>query len=110
MTIIEKSRELSKKDFYMMTLSPAIKKMKDSVGTVLDVDATVLYSDVNSDGKEVEVLSIMTKDGDVYATNSPTFKRDFQQIAELMAGEDYSIEVISGTSKADREFITCTLV
>ena len=110
MEIMKKSAEFSKKEQYKMTQSPAIKKMKDVVGVVMDVKAFCLYADENSDGKQVEILSIMTADGDVYATNSPTFKRDFDKIAELMDGEDFAIEVISGTSKAGRDFITCTLV
>ena len=56
------------------------------------------------------MLSIMDKDGGVCATNSDTFKRDFMNIANLMDGDDYTIEIISGQSKAGREFITCTLV
>ena len=56
------------------------------------------------------MLSIMDKDGGVCATNSETFKRDFMNIEELMDGEAYTIEIISGQSKAGREFITCTLV
>lgn len=110
MEIIKKSAEFSKKDQYKMTLSPAIKKMKDIIGTVFDVKAYCVYNDENSTGEEVEVLSIMTADGEVFATNSPTFKRDFDKIVELMDGEDITIEVISGTSKAGRDFITCTIV
>ena len=109
-TIIKSNKELTKRESYKMTLDPAIKKMKDFIGVQLDVSAYCLYSDVNKDDDEVEVLSIMDKDGCVYATNSLTFKKDFMNIADLMDGEDYAIEVISGQSKAGREFITCTLV
>lgn len=110
MTITMTSRELTKKESYKMTLAPTIKKMRDIVGAQIDVSAFILYEDVNSDGKEQEILSVMDADGTVYATNSPTFKKDFAKIYEIMDGEDFSIEVISGTSKAGREFITCTLM
>lgn len=110
MTITMTSRELTKKESYNLTFSPSIKKMRDIVGAQIDVSAFVMYEDVNSDGKEQEILSVMDADGTVYATNSPTFKKDFANICEIMDGEDFSIEVISGTSKAGREFITCTLV
>ena len=110
MTITKTSRELTKKESYKMTLSPSIKKMRDIVGAQIDVSAFIMYKDVNSDGKEQEILSVMDADGTVYATNSPTFKKDFANICDIMDGEDFSIEVISGTSKAGREFITCTLV
>lgn len=111
MTITKTSKELSKKDIYKLTLDPAMKKMKDFTGSSIDVYAFCLYTDFNSkDNKEVEVLSVMDKDGTVFATNSPTFKKDFMNIAEIMENDDYSIGIISGTSNAGREFITCTLL
>ena len=109
-TIIKSNKELTKRESYKMTLDPAIKKMKDFIGVQINVAAYCLYQDVNKEGKEFEVLSIMDKDGGVCATNSETFKRDFMNIAELMDDEEYTIEIISGQSKAGREFITCTLV
>ena len=109
-TIIKSNKELTKRESYKLTLDPSIKKMKDFIGVLIDVAAYCLYTYVNKEGKEVEVLSIMDKDGGVCATNSDTFKRDFMNIAKLMDGEDYAIEIISGQSKAGREFITCTLV
>lgn len=111
MTIIKTSKELTKKETYKMTLDPAIKKMKDYVGSSIDVYAFCMYTDFNGkDNAEVEVLSVMDKDGTVFATNSPTFKKDFMNIAEIMEDDEYSIGIISGTSNAGREFITCTLL
>lgn len=111
MTITKTSKELNKKEAYKMTLDAGIKKMRDYLGLQIDVQAYCLYTDFNSkDNKEVEVLSIMDMDGAVYATNSATFKKDFMNIAKLMDGEDFSIGITSGTSKAGREFITCTLI
>lgn len=104
-------KELTKKEIYKLTRDPAMKKMKDFIGSSIDVYAFCLYTDFNSkDEKEVEVLSVMDKDGTVFATNSPTFKKDFMYIAEMMEDDEYSIGIISGTSKAEREFITCTLL
>ena len=57
-----------------------------------------------------EVLAIMTPDGEIFATNSPTFKEDFFQMQELfqdMGETVHAISVISGISKAGREFISC---
>ena len=96
-TIIKSNKELTKRESYKLTLDPSIKKMKDFIGVQIEVSAYCFYKDVN-------------KDGCVCATNSETFKRDFMNIADLMDGEDYAIEIISGQSKAGREFITCTLV
>lgn len=94
-----------------MTMDAGIKKMKDYVGSSIDVYAYCIYTDFNSkDNKEVEVLSVMDTDGSVFATNSATFKKDFLNIATLMESEEFSVGVTCGTSKAGREFITCTLL
>lgn len=109
-TINRTSKELTKKEIYLMTMSPKIQKISDNKGVVIDVAAYCFYSDEKDDGNTVEILSVMDADGSIYATNSPTFRDDFERICEIMDGEDFSIEVISGTSKAGREFVTCALV
>lgn len=109
-TINRTSKELTKKEIYQMTMSPKIQKISDNKGVVIDVAAYCFYSDEKNDGKTVDILSVMDADGSIYATNSPTFHDDFEKICEIMEGEDFSIEVISGTSKAGREFVTCALV
>lgn len=50
----------------------------------------------------------MTPEGEVFGTNSATFIDDFEKMAALFGpGGVDAIEVVSGTSKAGREFITC---
>lgn len=109
-TINRTSKELTKKEIYLMTMSQKIQKISDNKGVVIDVVAYCFYSDEKADGNTVDILSVMDADGSIYATNSPTFRDDFERICEIMDGEDFSIEVISGTSKAGREFVTCALV
>lgn len=111
MTITKISKELNHKELYKMTMDAGINKMKDYVGSSIDVYAYCIYTEFNSkDNKEVEILSVMDTDGSVFATNSATFKKDFLNIVTLMEGEDFSVGIISGTSKTGREFITCTLL
>jgi len=55
----------------------------------------------------------MTPESEVFATNSATFQHDFEQICDMItdAGEDgtvFAVEVITGTSKAGRQFFTCS--
>lgn len=109
-TINRTSKELTKKEIYQMIMSPKIQKISDNKGVVIDVAAYCFYSDEKADGKTVDILSLMDSDGSTYATNSPTFRDDFERICDIMDGEDFSIEVVSGTSKAGREFVTCALV
>lgn len=110
MNIERKNKDLTKKELYQMTLSPAIKRMRECVGNIIPVANWCFYTDTKNDGNKMNILSIMDNDGVCYATNSSTFQRDFDFIIDIMENEAFEIEVISGTSKSGREFITCVLV
>lgn len=112
MTIIDQSKgEFSKRDVYHMTRDGRIKSLKDVAdGSIIDVDKYMIYEDINSDGAPVQILSIMDKDGNVFACTSPTFKQSFLYIVDLMDGDDFSVVKTSGKSKSDRSFIDCALV
>lgn len=111
MNIIEKSGELKTTDLYHLTMNPATQKMKDIKGQRLEVDCWCIYEDVQkSTGALQEILAVKTPENEVFATNSPTFIEDFRKMWELFTGYGETIRaisVISGTSKAGREFITC---
>ena len=105
------SKELDSIDTYLMTLSPAIKVVKDIPdGTVIHVVAYATFTDEKEDGKgeEADLLSIMTPEREVYSCQSATFKRSFLQIAKLFADE-FPIIKTSGITKSGREFINCEL-
>ena len=100
--------ELTKKQKYDLTMSPKIRKMSNATGSVLDVSAWCLYEDADNDGELHSVLSILTPEGEIFATNSATFQRDFAAMCELFGdGGVDRLEIISGQSKAGREFVTC---
>ena len=111
MKITDSSENLTPKEIYSLTMSPKTKKMKDAIGSRIEIAAWASYDDVNKKSGEVqEVLAIMTPEGEIFATNSPTFKDDFFQMQGLfrdMGEAVHAISVISGTSKAGREFISC---
>ena len=111
MQIIEKSGELKTTDLYHLTMNPATQKMKDIKGQRLEIDCWCIYEDVQkSTGALQEILAIKTPENEVFASNSPTLIDDFRKMWELFAsnGEKVNaIDIISGTSKAGREFITC---
>lgn len=107
--IIEKSRELTNQELYLLTMSPKADSMKNHVGEQIDVSAWLLYEDVDKKTGEVhKVLSVLTRENDVICTISQTFQGDFMDMAELFHNE-FAFEIISGKSKAGREFITCAL-
>ena len=111
MKITHSSENLAPKEIYSLTMSPKTQKMKDAIGSRIEIGAWASYEDVNKKTGELqEVLAIMTPEGEIFATNSPTFKEDFFQMQELfqnMGETVHAISVVSGTSKAGREFISC---
>lgn len=107
MQIIQKSENLTKKQLYDMTTSPAVQKMSNAIGQILPVEGYALYEDVNKDGEVQSLLSILTENGDAYATNSSTFISDFMTCVNIAGEELHSIEVMQGKSKAGRPFIMC---
>lgn len=116
MNITKKSGELSIMDQYQLTMSPKIRRVKDNAGQRFEVAKWCVYEDVDKkSGDTKEILSMMTPEGEVFATNSDTFKNDFKGILSLLesagiAGTVFSLEVITGKSKAGRDFFTCAFV
>ena len=110
MTIVRSyPEELSKKQSYDLTMNPKTQKMLDAVGTVLDIAAWCHYKDNNGkDGAEQDIMSILTPEGEIYATNSETFRKDFFRMVDLFGPDGVDcVEVITGTSKAGRPFVDC---
>ena len=104
-----KSRELNNQELYLLTMSPKADSVKNHVGERIEVSAWVVYEDVDKKSGEVhDVLSVLTPDNEVFSSISPTFQSDFLDMAELFNNE-FAFEVISGKSKAGREFVTCVL-
>lgn len=105
------SREFSEVETYLMTIAPSIKSMKDVPDdTSIDVAGIMQFEDVDEEtGEKDDIMSIITPENVVYAFQSATFKRNLMDIAKIMHGKPFSIIKISGKTKANREFINCTL-
>lgn len=102
--------EISKKDLYKMTKGDTVS-VRDGVGVIFKTAAYILYQDTNQRGDDVEVLAIMTSDRNVYSTVSETFKTRFFDIVETFGDElpDTDILITEGTSKAGRQYASCTI-
>jgi hypothetical protein len=110
MKIIKTSKDLTAKDKYFLTMAPSVQKMKDQISQRIEISKWCVYEDTNSKGEEQTILSIATPENEIFATNSKTFMDDFERMIDVFAEDGIevtAIEVISGTSKAGREFITC---
>lgn len=112
MNVINKSAEFTAQELYKMVLAPNGEKMTNHVGETLSCEKYVVYEDVDAEGEIRRVMAI--RDGDtVYATNSPTFIRDFERIRGLMESLDtvpHHIKVEQGLSKSGRNYISCVYV
>ena len=98
-----------KKATYALTMSPKMRNMKELKGSVLEVSAWCKYEDIDAKTGELRpILSIMSPEGEVFGTNSATFIDDFEKMADMFGADGVdAVEIISGTSRAGREFITC---
>lgn len=102
---------MDKKTLYSLTRGRSMSVKDVDERTVITPVAYAVYEDIDKDGKTSEVLAIRDKEsGEVFTTISPTFKRDFFVIVDLMGEEEYSIRTFHGTTKAGRDFVTCTMV
>lgn len=99
---------MSKKETYDMSTSPAIRKMSDITGSEIDIHALYLREECNADGEIREVVSIMDTNGDVFATNSKTFIASLNKIINI--GFPKKIKVLEGTSRNGRMYIDCLCV
>ena len=102
--------EADKRTVYLMTKNPDMTSIKDvEDGTQLDITHVCRFTDTNKDGNEVEIETYLDVNGTVYATQSETFKDDFEDICDIFLGEDVSIIKKSGKTKAGRDYVYCTL-
>ena len=109
-TIIKTSRELTQVEKYLMTMNPGIVSIKDVPdGTSIDVDAYLIFEDEKDDGEVSTICSIINKEKEVYSAQSKTFRDSLESMADIMGEVPFSIIKISGTTKAGRPYVNCTL-
>lgn len=101
---------MDRKSAYRLMNSNAAKKMLDAEGSQLEIVAWVIYEDSDeSTGEIKKVLSLITTDGEIFGTISPTFIREFEKMADYFGDDLTEISVISGKSKSGRTYITCDI-
>lgn len=99
--------DLDKRTQYKLANAPSYN-MKDIDGSVIKPEAWMLYEEVNMKGEPVEVLAILSE-GEIYSTISETFKREFMKIVDFFGEDTGAIKVITGSTKAGRSYVTCTI-
>ena len=111
MEIIAKSENLTDRELFKMVNGDGLGRIKDNAGRVIDIVGYVMYTDINqSDGKEHTIVVFKTADGDFIASNSPTVVRSFEAMVKCFEFPLEGVEIVSGKSKAGREFYNLALV
>lgn len=101
---------VDKRTTYLMTKNPDMTSIKDvEDDTQLDITHVCRFTDINKAGDKVEIETYLDLYGDVYATQSATFKECFDDICNIFFGEDVSIIKKSGITNAGRDYVYCTL-
>lgn len=110
------NNELTPEEVWLLTSDSSAVPIKKTVEVEsIEIETAVFYDDVSEKTGEVrEILSILGKDGRVYATNSPFFIRDFRKMVELFTQMGKTLDrvavVRSVSGKTGRDFITCSVV
>lgn len=104
------SRDFTEVEQYLMTLDRNIKSLKDvDDKTSIAVAGYLTFTDEKENGDSVDILSIITPNNEVFSCQSATFKRNFDNIASIMHGKQFSVIKLSGTTKNGRPYIDCAL-
>ena len=109
MKVIAKSNNLKPQELYQMANGNEIKRMRDVAGQTLELAGWLIFEDEKPGGEISTIVSVRTVEGEIYATNSPTFRRSFESMTAFCDSVD-AIKVVSATSKKGRPFITCDYV
>lgn len=114
MNILNKSGELSMAQLYKLSKSPEIAKLATVKGEEIEIAAFLVYEDESADGNVTTVASFETVQGELYASNSKTFVRDFRDIlsmcAEAGAPMPKKIKVLPKVGKSGREYLQCVYI
>ena len=120
MTVItmDKAAAENKVLTYKLTRSPETQKMSELSDQRIDVVHYCIYEDEkpdrNGEIKKSTILTVMTRQGEIFGTNSATMREEFMKVIDIF-GEDLEAEdgyipvrVFKAMSKNNREFVTCT--
>jgi len=101
---------MTAKEKYLMLKNPESVKMSDAKNAVLKPEAYIIFEDQNLSTGDVSRIVSIRSEGKVYATNSASFIREFDMIAEAFGDDMPSIKVTTGKSSKGRQYISCEIV
>ena len=103
---IIKTTFTDKKDIYKTTKNASIGKLSEVTDNEeLVVTGYTLFTDTDKDGVSRTILALMLDNGNVYATNSATVIKDFDDIIEIFGECPITVRKGTGTSKNNRSYM-----
>ena len=95
-----------KKDIYRTTKNASIGKLSELADNEeITISGYTLFEDTDKDENIITVLALMLENGTVYATNSATVIKDFNDILEIFEEFPLVVKKGTGTSKANRSYM-----
>lgn len=114
MNILNMSGALDVAQLYKLSKSPEIAKLATVKGEEIEIANFLVYEDESADGNVTTVASFETVQGELYASNSKTFVRDFRDILEMCveagAPMPKKIKVLPKVGKSGREYLQCVYI
>ncbi len=101
---------MDKRTQYKLMNAQAAQKMSAAAGSVLTPENWIIYEDADVKTGEVRKVLVVEASGEIFATVSKTFIENFEKAVDFFGADLGQIEVIQGTSKGGREYITCGIV
>lgn len=102
----------NKKLQYRCASGTNVIQMKEVIGAEVNLSAVLQINTTREDGEEAVITSLISKDGEIYQTLSPTVSDCVNKLNQIFdIGEEQIIVRISqGKSKSNRDYLTLELV
>lgn len=107
--IIKATKGFTKRDLFNTTGGISLQSLPK--GTQITVTAVAIVNTENEKGEPTEVTVLVTPDT-VISSISPVVRKQAYDLIDMMEedGNPITVEVASGTSKGDRDYLTLKLV
>ena len=102
--------EMDKRTAYRLTKANSVKKVSEIAGSVINPAAWILYEDQDAKTGETKTVLTIEDNGEMFGTISSTFIKAFIDAAEYFGEDLGAIKILTGKSKAGREYVTCEVI
>lgn len=106
---IKSFENVTERQSFQITHGGSLDRMRDHVGQMITISGYVRYADMDKDGKSFDLLALVTADGEIMGTNSPTAIRTFDAMIEQFKLPIEDVLITSNKSKNNRDYLNLEL-